>query len=77
MDLVLTEILSKVSFVVYSSHQKDEPKKEFNMVQVPTVLLDGGLRILKRANIHCLQGKPRSRILNIQSQLLTACEFTN
>ena len=40
-DLVLTEILSKVSFVVYASHQRRVKRGEDNLVHVPTAILVG------------------------------------
>ena len=49
MDLISKKILSKISFVVFSSHQRwaKKKKKGLNEEQIPTALLVGGLGIDK------------------------------
>ena len=55
MDLISTKILSKISFVVFSSHQRwAKKKKRFNVKQIPTAVLVGGLGIDKdKPNSEC------------------------
>ena len=48
MDLILTKILSKISFVVFSSHQRwAKKKKGLDEEQTPTAVLVEGLGIDK------------------------------